>query len=180
MMYTMPANNNPMRNIRIEKITLNIGAGKDEELLKRGVKLLKKITGVEPVQTITQKRIPSWNLRPGLAIGCKFTLRGKPAAEMLKRLLDANDKKLKSRQFDAHGNVSFGIPEYIDIPGVDYDPEIKILGLEVAVTLSRPGYRIKQRKVRPKKVGIHHRIKAEDAIQFMKDSFGVKIVEEGA
>ena len=61
-------NTNPMRKIRIEKITLNIGAGKDEDILKRGLKLMQKITGVEPVKTITSKRIPSWGLRPGLAI----------------------------------------------------------------------------------------------------------------
>ena len=50
---------NPMKEIRIEKLTLNIGAGKDVELLKKGVKLIKHITGIEPVKTITQKRIPA-------------------------------------------------------------------------------------------------------------------------
>ena len=60
---------NKMREIRIEKITLNIGAGKDVGKLEKGVKLLKNITGINPVKTVTQKRIPTWGLRPGLPIG---------------------------------------------------------------------------------------------------------------
>jgi large subunit ribosomal protein L5 len=171
---------NPMKIIRVEKITLNIGAGKDEEKLKRGEKLLKKITGIEPLKTITQKRIPGWALRPGLAIGCMITLRGKKAEELLKRLLHAREHKLRLGQFDQHGNFSFGIPEYVDIEGVEYDPDIKIMGLEVAVTLGRPGFHIKRRKVKAKKLAAKHTITPVEAMQFMKNEFGVKEVEEEA
>src|SRR3989344_440575 len=171
---------NPMRNIRVEKITLNVGAGKDEEKLKRGVKLLKKITGIEPLKTVTNKRIPNWALRPGLSIGCKITLRGKKAEELLKRLLNAREYKLKIKQFDHQGNFSFGIPEYVDILGVDYDPEIKIMGLEVAVTLERPGFHIKKRKVNPKRLPSRHNITAQEAMNFVKENFGVKEVEDEA
>src|SRR3989338_8669082 len=104
---------NAMKQIGVEKITLNVGAGKDEEKLKRGVKLLHKISCVEPLKTITSKRIPTWSLRPGLAIGCKITLRGKKAEELLRRLLAAVNNKLRPTQFDAHGNFSFGIHEYV-------------------------------------------------------------------
>ena len=169
-----------MRKIRIEKITLNVGAGKDEEKLARGVKLLKRITGIDPLKTITNKRIPTWALRPGLAIGCKITLRGESAKELLKRLLEAKDFKLNRKQFDKDGNVSFGIHEYVDIPSVDYDPEIKIMGLEVAVTLERPGYHIKKRKIMPKQIGKKHRITIPEAIEFMKSEMGIKLIEEEA
>ena len=77
---------NPMQEIRIEKITLNIGAGKDQLKLEKGIKLLKNITGIEPVKTTTSKRIPEWGIRPGLPIGCKITLRKKEAEKLLKRL----------------------------------------------------------------------------------------------
>jgi len=66
---------NPMKVIRIEKITLNIGAGKDQNRLDKAKILLKHVTGIEPVKTVTKKRIPNWGLRPGLPIGCKITLR---------------------------------------------------------------------------------------------------------
>ncbi len=166
-----------MKNIRIEKITLNIGAGKSQDRLEKGVKLLKNITGIPPVKTFTTKRIPTWGLRPGLAIGCKLTIRRAQAANLLKKLVAAKDNKLVNRQFDNEGNVAFGIHEYIDIPGVNYDPEVGIMGLEVCVTLERPGFRIKRRKIAKRKLG-NHKITRDEAIEFMKDAFNVKIGEQ--
>ena len=169
---------NSMRKLRIEKVTLNIGVGKEEEMMKKSKKLMKMITGIEPVSTITQKRIPGWNLRPGLAIGCKLTLRDKKAVEILKRLLESKDNLLSSDKFDNQGNLSFGIAEYIDIPGLKYDPDIKIMGLEVAVTMERPGFRIKRRRIQKKKIPKSHRITKEESIEFMKKEFNLKIEEE--
>ena len=171
---------NPMRKIRVEKITLNIGAGKDEEKLKRGIALLKKITGVEPQKTMTRKRIPTWGLRPGLTIGCKFTLRGKAAEELLRRLLEAAGNKLHAGQFDREGNFSFGIVEYIDIPGVSYDPDLKMMGLEVSVTLGRAGFHVKRRKVRSHKIPARHRTTPADVMQFMQERFQTRMVQEEA
>ena len=170
-------NDNPMRKIRIEKITLNVGAGKDEEVLKKGIKLLKKITGIEPLKTYTQKRIAAWGLRPNLAIGCKITLRGKKAIDILKRLLEARDNLLSRKQFDNEGNFAFGIKEYIDIPGVDYDPEIKIMGLEVAVTLERPGFRIKKRRIKVRRISKKHIITKTEAIDFAQKELKAKFEE---
>ncbi len=168
---------NIMRQPRIEKVTLNIGAGKDVQKLEKGISLIRAITGIEPVKTVTQKRIPNWGLRPGLPIGCKLTLRKQPAAELLKRLLHAKDFRLKPAQFDEGGNVSFGIQEYIDIPGVAYDPKIGIMGLEVCVTLERPGYRIKRRRLRKGKIPRRHMVTREEAIEFMQKNFNVKVGE---
>ena len=170
---------NPMKSIRVEKITLNVGAGKDEAKLKRGVKLLKNITGIEPLKTITNKRVPTWSLRPGLAIGCKITIRGEQATALLKRLLEAKDNVLRPTQFDNQGNFSFGIAEYVDIPDVEYDPEIKIMGFEVAVTLERPGFHVKKRKVQQKTLPQRHLITSDEAIAYVTDAFGVSVeVEE--
>ena len=168
------AKENPMHEIRISKVTLNIGAGKNEDLLKKGLVLLKKLSPLTPVKTITKKRIPGWGLRPGLAIGCKVTVR-KEAEELLKRLLVAKENKLSIKNFDAQGNLSFGVPEYIDIEGLEYDPELKIIGLEVAVTLERPGFRVKKRRIKPTKLGRNHLIVKEEAINFMKEKFGVEV-----
>ncbi|MEK6899544.1 MAG: 50S ribosomal protein L5 [Nanoarchaeota archaeon] len=169
------ANNktNPMKAIYIEKVTLNIGAGKNEDLLKKGLKLLQKIASVTPVQTLTKKRIPGWGLRPGLAIGCKVTTR-KNCEILLKRLLAAKENTLSKRCFDNKGNFSFGIPEYIDIAGLDYDPDLKIIGLEAAVTLERPGYRVKKRKLKSASLGKNHQINKEEAIEYVK-KLGVEV-----
>jgi large subunit ribosomal protein L5 len=167
-----------MRDVRIEKVTLNIGCGKDQSRLDKGVELLKSITGVAPVKTITQKRIQEWGLRPGLPIGCKVTLRKAQAKELLKRLLDAREFKLQDSQFDDNGNVSFGVHEYIDIPGVKYDPKIGIMGLQVCVTLERPGFRIKRRSIRSAKIPKKQRITKSESVHFMTKNYNVKMGEE--
>ena len=167
-----------MRQIRIEKVTLNIGAGKDPNMLQKGTKLLESITGIPPVKTITNKRIASWGLRPGLPIGCKITIRGKKAKELLKRLLDARDNTLNDSNFDKHGNISFGIPEYIDIPGVKYDPDIGIIGLMTSITLKRPGFRIKRRKLRKCKIPKAHKITKEDSIEYFEKELNIKLSRE--
>lgn len=157
----------PMKKIRIAKVTLNVGAGKNEELLKKGLILFQKLVPQTPVKTFTKKRIPGWGLRPGLAIGGKVTVR-KNAEALLRRLLVAKENILNASNFDTEGNFSFGVPEYIDIQGLDYDPELKILGLEVAVTLERPGFRLKRRKVRSSPVGKSHRITKDESIAFVR------------
>lgn len=166
-----------MREIRIEKVTLNIGAGKDMTKLEKGMKLLKNLTGISPVKTFTNKRIPGWGLRPGLPIGCKLTLRKEFAKKMLPRLLDAKDFKLKQNQFDNLGNISFGIPEYIDIKDAKYDPDVGIMGLEVCITLERPGFRVKRRRVRGK-ISKKHQITKQEATEFMKKDFKVEVVKD--
>ncbi|MBS3098183.1 50S ribosomal protein L5 [Candidatus Woesearchaeota archaeon] len=166
---------NTMREIKIEKLTLNIGAGKDQTKLEKGMLLLKNLTDITPVKTVTSKRIPNWGLRPGLPIGCKITLRKEKAKELLIKLLDAKDNKLKETQFDNEGNVAFGIHEYIDIPQVKYDPKIGIMGLEVCITLERAGFRIKRRKLMKRKIPTRHKIKKEEAIDFMKKKFNINI-----
>jgi len=168
---------NPMRRIRIEKLTLNIGVGKAPEKLDKGLKLLKNITGIAPVKTFTQKRIPAWNLRPGLPIGCKLTLRKGQVNDLLKRLLGAKENRLRESQFDEEGNIAFGIHEYIDIPGVNYDPEVGIMGLEVCVTLERLGYRIRRKRLHGAKIPKKHKVTKQDAMEFMQKEFMVKVGE---
>ena len=169
---------NAMKEIRIEKLTLNIGAGKNPDVLKKGTKLFKNITGLEPVKTIAQKRIPTWGLRPGLPIGCKITLRKQQAHELIPRLLDAKSKKLKSNNFDDNGNISFGIHEYIDVPGVKYDPEIGVIGFQVCLTLERNGFRVKRRRLSRAAIPHDHRITKEEAVNYMKAKFNVDVGDE--
>jgi large subunit ribosomal protein L5 len=167
-----------LRDIKVAKLTLNIGAGKSTDKLDKGLKLLEMLTKLKPVKTLSKKRIAGWGIRPGLPIGCKVTIRGAQASELLKQLLGAIDNNLKEKQFDNEGNISFGIREYIDIPGIEYDPEIGVLGMQVCASLERPGFRIKRRRLLKKKVGKKHRVSKDDAMEFMKSSFNVIFGED--
>lgn len=168
--------NEKMKQIKIEKITLNMGVGTTGDRLEKAMKLLNKITDAKPIATKAKKRIPTLGVRPGLPIGCKVTLRGKKAEDMLIRLIKANKNTIKSSKFDNSGNLSFGIAEYLDIEGVEYDMSIGIIGLEVAITLERPGFRIKRKMIKQKSIPPKHRITKEEAIDFMKNKFGVKVI----
>ncbi len=165
---------NVMKKIKVEKVTLNIGTGMPGDKLEKATKLLEKISGEKAVSRKTKKRIPTWNVRPGLEIGTKVTIRGMKAKALLKQLLLAKKNRLKPTSFDNLGNFSFGIHEYLDIPKVEYDSSIGIIGLEVAVTLQRPGYRIKHRVFKRKKIPKCHQISKEQAINFMKEEFGIE------
>ena len=166
-----------MKQISVEKVTLNIGAGTDQAKLEKGIKLIGNITGSTPVKTFTKKRIQEWNLRPGLPIGCKLTLRKNEAVDLLKKLLEAKDNTLQVSNLDSEGNISFGISEYIDIPGIEYNPDIGIMGLQVCITLKRDGFRIKRRNLKRREIPRRHRIKKEEAIDFMKSKFNLRIGE---
>jgi len=164
---------NPMKNIQVEKITLNIGSGPDPKQVEKGMKLLEKISNMKPVEVKVRAglRIAAWKIRPGLSIGSKVTIR-KNTEELLTRLLKAIDMKVPESKFSENG-FAFGIHEYIEIPEVKYDPKLGIFGLNVSVTLKRPGFRIKNRKLNTRKVGKSHRLTKEDAIEFAKSKFGV-------
>ena len=164
---------NPMREIRLEKVTLNMGAGEAGPKLEKCKKIMELLTGKKVVITKTRKRTTF--MAKNRPIGVKTVLRGKEAVEILKRLLEAVENKIKESQFDENGNFSFGIKEYIHIPGMKYDPDIGILGLDVCVTVERPGYRVKKRRIRPGKIGKNHRITKQEAIEWAKKFFGIEI-----
>lgn len=164
-----------MREVRLDKVTVNIGAGEGGERLERAVTLLERLTESKAVKTKTMKRIPAFGVRPKAIIGTKVTLRGAKADEFLKKALDAVEFRIKEKSFDKTGNFSFGIREYIDLPGIKYDPKIGIFGMDICVTLSRPGYRVKKRRIRTSKVGKAHQVTKQEAIEFAK-GLGVEIV----
>jgi len=170
----MTETQNPMKRIRLEKVTVNIGTGESGQKLEKAKKLLEKLINKKIVVTTTHKRT-TFGMAKGRPIGVKVTIRGKAAADFLKAAFHAVRNSLKESNFDGNGNFSFGIEEYINLPIIKYDPEIGILGMDVAVTLERPGYRIKRRMARPKAVGRRHQIKKEDAVEFVKKEWGVKV-----
>jgi len=167
---------NPMREVILDKVVLNIGVGEGGERLEKAEKVLNQITGMKPKRTLAKKTIREWRIHKRDPIGCKVTVRGKKGMELLALLLKAVDNRLKESSFDAWGNFSFGIKEHIDIPGIKYDPEIGIFGMDVCVSLARRGYRIARRRRARKKIPRCHRVTKEEAMEWVKTNFGVQIV----
>ena len=168
---------NPMREIRLDKLTLNIGAGEAGPKLEKGKALLEYITQGKVVITKTHKRT-TFGPAKGRPIGAKVTLRGNQAMEILGKLLQGVDNRLKPGQFDRNGNFSFGIHEYIHIPGIKYNPDIGIMGFDVAITLMRPGFRVSRKRIRPGKIGKNHRITPQEAQEWVKREFQTKVTDE--
>ena len=166
---------NIMKKISLAKVVLNMGIGKSGEPIEIGKKTLTQISGKKPNAREAKKSLRDWGIRKGEPIGVSVTIRGNAATELLKKLLAAIDNQIKKRSIDNEGNISFGIKEHIDIPGVKYDPKIGILGLDVSISLIRPGFNIKFHKQKAK-VGKNHRITKNDSIKFLTEEFGAKIV----
>ena len=170
---------NPMEEVKIAKATINIGVGESGERLARAEKLLSTITEQQPVRTYSKVTNPEFGIRKGQPIACKVTLRGEKADKAIKMILEGIERRIRATQFDAQGNLSFGIHEHIDIPGMRYDPDIGIFGMDVSITFEKPGYRINRRKIQRKKVPDKHKVTQEESVKFMEENFQVNIVTKG-
>jgi len=170
------AKKNTMRTLRIEKVTVNIGVGKSGEPLEKAKKVLMQIADQKPCPRRARRTIKDWGVSKGEPIGCMVSLRREKAKGFLRRALEAVGNKLRESSFDDLGNVSFGIKEHIEIPGTKYIPELGIFGMDVNVTLERPGYRVKRRVLRRSKVGKGHLITKDEAKRFIIENFGAQVV----
>ncbi len=164
---------NPMREILIDKVVINIGVGESGERHKKAMQLLEQLTGQKPVATYAEKTIKNFDIRRGEAIGVKVTLRGERALKFLKDALTVKEFRLRRRQVGS-GEFSFGIAEHIDLPGVSYDPDMGIFGMDVCVSLKRRGYRVARRKIARAKIGKKHRITREETVKWL-NSLGVVV-----
>jgi large subunit ribosomal protein L5 len=168
---------NIMQKLRIDKVTVNIGAGESGDKLDKAKKLLQTLTARTPVLTTARKRVQVFGIRKGDTIGVKVTLRRKPAEEFLAKAFDTIDSKISKRAFDKFGNFSFGIKQYIDFPGIRYDPSVGLIGFDVCVTLTRPGYRVTLRKHKRSVIPNSQRGTIEESIALIKEKFGVSTIE---
>ncbi len=167
---------NPMRKIYLQKVVLNMGVGRSGDAIDVAKKALDQISGRKSCARAAKETQRDWGIRKGEPVGVAVTTRGEEAKELLKRLLEAKGNKIKSRSFDGFCSISFGIAEHIDIPGVKYDPQIGILGLDITITLARPGFSVRTRSKHKASVGKKHHISKQEALDFFVKEFGVVVV----
>ncbi len=137
----------PMQIPRLEKIIVSAGVGEavaNKKFLDSVVAELKQITGQKALRTKARKSIANFNIRAGMDIGAKVTLRGNRMYEFLDRFLNVALPRVKDfrglspRAFDGRGNYSVGIDEQIIFPEIDFDKIEQIRGLNVAIVTTAP------------------------------------------
>lgn len=163
-----------IKELKIEKIVLHCSTAEPAKL-EKSLKLLKLISGMKPIKTLSRKRIPAFKIRPGLEIGCKVTIR-KNCEELLTRIF-TGIHQLTKKNF-SNGYLSFGIKEYIEIPSISFQREIGILGFDVVVNLRRIGGRVEKRKLKKSVVGKRQKITKEETIEFFQNKFNIKLEEK--
>ena len=163
-------------NPKIEKVTINIGVGEAGEQLKKAESVLESLTGQKPIQTLSKTTNKDWAIRKEMPIGCKVTLRGKKADEFLRDALMTRENKIADYSFDDQGNLSFGIPDHTLFKSQKYDPNIGIVGMDISITMEKPGYRVKRRRIARGKIPKRYRIDKEETMNYFTDKFGVEVV----
>ncbi|MHB1234718.1 MAG: 50S ribosomal protein L5, partial [Microbacteriaceae bacterium] len=124
------------------KVVVNTGVGeaaRDGKVIEGAVKDLTAITGQKPQVTAARKSIAQFKLREGQPIGAHVTLRGDRAWEFLDRLLSLalprirDFRGLSDKQFDGHGNYTFGLTEQSVFHEIDQDKIDRVRGFDITV-----------------------------------------------
>lgn len=135
----------PMQIPRIEKVMLNMTAGKDvtdSKAIEAVRDELTLIAGQFPMETKARKSLASWRLREGMPMGSKVTLRRERMWDFLERLIHIaiprirDFRGLNPKAFDGRGTFSMGVKEQIIFPEIDFDKVKKLRGLDVIIVTS--------------------------------------------
>lgn len=131
---------NPMEVPSLNKICINRGIGEvseNQKALDDAVEELRKITGQHPTVRRATKSIASFDVREGMPVGLKVTLREDRMYEFMDRLITLALPNIRDfegvpdRSFDGHGNYTLGVDEQIIFPEIDVDNVDRIDGMDI-------------------------------------------------
>ncbi len=168
---------NRWRLVRIVKVVVNVGVGESGDRRAKAEKVLQMLTQQKPVATRARTTNRDFGIRRGQEIGAKVTLRGSGAEQFLVRAFEARDKQFDPASIDGDGNFSFGIRDYTDFTGMKYEPAIGIFGMDISVEMGRPGWRVRDRRLKPASLPPHARVSPAETRQFLLERLGLTMVE---
>jgi large subunit ribosomal protein L5 len=131
---------NPMEIPSLKKICINRGVGEvaeNQKALDTAVEELRQITGQHPTVRRAKKSIASFDIREGMPVGVKVTLRDTRMYEFFDRLVTLALPNIRDfegvpdRSFDGHGNYTLGVDEQIIFPEIDVDNVDRIDGMDI-------------------------------------------------
>tara|TARA_X000001036_G_scaffold410446_2_gene422326 strand:+ start:1626 stop:2201 length:576 start_codon:yes stop_codon:yes gene_type:complete len=148
---------NQMEIPKMQKIAVNVGMGEsltNKNAIESMVGDLTMITGQKPVVTKAKISIANFNLREGMRVGIKVTLRSKRMWDFWDRLVNLSLPRIRdfrgisANSFDGNGNYNLGIREHIIFPEIDYGKVDKIRSFQITIATSaktdQEGYKLLQ------------------------------------
>lgn len=127
---------------KLTKIVVSVGLGRgkdDKKLFEAATNTLAKITGQQPVQTLSRKSIAGFKLRDGQPIGLKVTLRGDRMYEFIDRLINIILPRLRDfhgvspKSFDKGANFNLGLTDQSVFPELSFDETATAHGIQVTM-----------------------------------------------
>ena len=148
---------NQMEIPKMLKIAVNVGMGEsltNKNAIESMLGDLTLITGQKPVVTKAKISIANFNLREGMRVGIKVTLRSKRMWDFWDRLVNLSLPRIRdfrgisANSFDGNGNYNLGIREHIIFPEIDYGKVDKIRSFQITIATSaktdQEGYKLLQ------------------------------------
>lgn len=90
---------NCMKEIKIEKVVINLCCGESGDKLTKASKVVEDLTGQTPVASKARYTIRSFGIKRNEKIAVHVTVRGEKALEILERGLKVKEFELRKKNF---------------------------------------------------------------------------------